>query len=55
MNKFRVEAKKQAIGKESMMQSDGWTGINHHHLVAFMITVNKKVHYAEIGVVHFKE
>jgi len=30
-------------GKEATMQSDGWTGINNHHLVAFMITMNKKV------------
>jgi hypothetical protein len=43
VKEFRAEAKQQAKGKESTMQSDGWTGINHHHLVAFMITVNKKV------------
>lgn len=40
---FRMEVKKKVENKEATIQSDGWTGINNHHLVAFMITADKKV------------
>ncbi|KAF8152004.1 hypothetical protein BJ912DRAFT_1027651 [Pholiota molesta] len=35
-------------GSEATMQSYGWTGINNHHLVAFMITANKKVQTVDV-------
>ena len=40
---FRAEAKAAAHGHEATLQADGWTGVNHHHLIAFMITVDGKV------------
>ena len=43
VNEFREEAKRKCSGKEATMQSDGWTGINHHHLLAFMIMADQKV------------
>jgi len=40
---YRVQAKAGTRGCEGTIQADGWTGGNHHHLIAFMITVNGKV------------
>jgi len=40
---FRAEAKAAACECEATIQADGWTGVNHHYLIAFMITVNGKV------------
>lgn len=37
--------KKNVAGEEVTMQGDGWTGINNQHLLAFMITCDKKVSY----------
>jgi hypothetical protein len=42
---FRAAAKAAANGREATIQADGWTGVNHHHLIAFMITVDGKVCY----------
>ena len=36
-------AKAKAKGKYATLKADGWTGENHHHLIAFMITTEKKV------------
>jgi hypothetical protein len=36
-------AKESMRGQNATIQADGWTGVNFHHLLAFMITVNKKV------------
>jgi hypothetical protein len=36
-------AKAHSRNQNATIQADGWTGINFHHLLAFMITVNKKV------------
>ncbi|KAE9388778.1 hypothetical protein BT96DRAFT_773704, partial [Gymnopus androsaceus JB14] len=33
----------QANSANVTAQCDGWSGINHHHLIAFMMTVNQKV------------
>jgi hypothetical protein len=41
--------KKHVAGKEVTMQGDGWTGINNQHLLAFMITCDKKVRYLLIS------
>lgn len=46
VTEFHEVVKQQTVGKEATIQSDGWTGINNHHLVAFMITADKKVRAA---------
>jgi hypothetical protein len=38
-----MEVKMKVTNQEATIQSDGWTGLNNHHLVAFMITADKKV------------
>lgn len=40
---LRAEAKVFVKGQNATVQADGWTGENHHHLIAFMITANQKV------------
>jgi hypothetical protein len=40
---FRAEAKAAVNGHEATIQADGWTGVNHHHLIVFMIMVDGKV------------
>ena len=48
---FRAAAKAAANGREATIQADGWTGVNHHHLIAFMITVDGKVYYYLINLI----
>lgn len=48
----RETAKANVKGQEATLQSDGWTGINNHHLVAYMITVNKKVGSYQRSIIH---
>ena len=43
VEEFRMEVKMKVAKQEATIQSDGWTGVNNHHLVAFMITADKKV------------
>jgi hypothetical protein len=43
VDKLQNAAKKEMRGKNATLQADGWTGGNHRHLVAFMITADKKV------------
>ena len=40
---YRQNAKESSKGQNATIQADGWTGTNFHHLIAFMIAVNKKV------------
>lgn len=40
---YQQIAKEASRGQNATIQADGWTGLNFHHLLAFMITVNKKV------------
>jgi hypothetical protein len=40
---LRNEAMKSVKGVEVTVQGDGWTGQNHHHLITFMVTADKKV------------
>jgi hypothetical protein len=40
---YRQTAKQSTKGQNATIQADGWTGSNFHHLLAFMIAVNKKV------------
>ena len=41
--KYRQHSKESAKGQNATIQADGWTAVNFHHLLAFMITTNKKV------------
>lgn len=43
VDELQTAAKKETRGKNATVQADGWTGGNHRHLVAFMITAEKKV------------
>lgn len=43
VKEIRNQAKKEVHGQNVTIQADGWTGENHHHLIAFMITVRTKV------------
>ncbi|KZP02551.1 hypothetical protein FIBSPDRAFT_770553 [Athelia psychrophila] len=45
---FHAEAKAAARGCDATIQSDGWTGVNHHHLIAFMITVDGKIRTVKV-------
>lgn len=40
---IRAGIKSKVEGKLATVQCDGWTGANSHHLVAFMVTVQKQV------------
>ncbi|KAE9385655.1 hypothetical protein BT96DRAFT_750704, partial [Gymnopus androsaceus JB14] len=39
----RAQHDAQANNANVTAQCDGWSGVNHHHLIAFMITTNGKV------------
>jgi len=43
VKEVQEKVKKHVAGKEVTMQGDGWTGVNNQHLLAFMITCDKKV------------
>jgi len=45
VDELQNAAKNETQGKNVTVQADGWTGGNHRHLVAFMITADKKVQY----------
>ena len=45
VKEVQEKIKKHVAGKEVTMQGDGWTGVNNQHLLAFMITCDKKVCY----------
>ncbi|KAJ3755217.1 hypothetical protein EV360DRAFT_20101, partial [Lentinula raphanica] len=34
--------------REVTMQADGWTGLNHSHLVAFMVSADRKIHTVDV-------
>ena len=38
VNRYQQAAKDASRGCEGTLQTDGWTGVNFHHLVAFMVT-----------------
>lgn len=40
--RYRNEAKKTCSGSLATLQCDGWSGINFHHFLAFMITTDKR-------------
>ncbi|KAL0563282.1 hypothetical protein V5O48_018790 [Marasmius crinis-equi] len=45
---LRSQVKEEVEGCNAILQNDGWTGKNHHHLSAFMIAVAAKRVYAEV-------
>ncbi|KAJ6630279.1 ribonuclease H-like domain-containing protein [Mycena sp. CBHHK59/15] len=47
-NKVRAEVQSNLTGKNATIQGDGWTGINHHHLNAFMATVEHALHTVRV-------
>lgn len=42
---YRQIAKDSSRDQNTTIQADGWTGANFHHLLAFMISVRKKVRF----------
>jgi hypothetical protein len=40
---LHASARAAAKGHEATLQADRWTGVNNHHLLAFMITADGKV------------
>ena len=43
VEEYRTVAKESSRSQNATIQADGWTGVNFHHLLAFMIAVKKKV------------
>ncbi|EIW78735.1 hypothetical protein CONPUDRAFT_18585, partial [Coniophora puteana RWD-64-598 SS2] len=48
VSELRTAVKQAVKGHESTLQADGWTGINNHHLLAFMITTQTKIHTVNV-------
>ncbi|KJA13408.1 hypothetical protein HYPSUDRAFT_114015, partial [Hypholoma sublateritium FD-334 SS-4] len=48
VTELREKAKSEAAGNFATVQADGWTGMNHRHLIAFMITADKKVYTVRV-------
>jgi hypothetical protein len=40
---IREKVKASVRGQDVTLQGDGWTGLNNHHLIAFMLTCEKRV------------
>lgn len=45
---FRANARADSEGYYGTLQDDGWTGINHHHLLASMVSANGQVHSIQV-------
>ncbi|SJK98740.1 uncharacterized protein ARMOST_02009 [Armillaria ostoyae] len=43
LDAMRASVRHEAAGQSITAQCDGWSGENHHHYIAFMVTVNGKV------------
>ncbi|KIY49894.1 hypothetical protein FISHEDRAFT_31177, partial [Fistulina hepatica ATCC 64428] len=41
-------AKAHSEGRNATLQGDGWTGVNFHHLICFMITVERTLHTVHV-------
>ena len=48
VNNFREVAKAATKGQEATLQSNGWTGTNNHHLLAYMILADGKVFMVQV-------
>ncbi|KIJ10127.1 hypothetical protein PAXINDRAFT_86523 [Paxillus involutus ATCC 200175] len=44
LNVLKASAQVECRGSEATLQCDGWTGENHHHLIGFMMTAQRKLH-----------
>jgi hypothetical protein len=44
ITELHASARAATKGHEATLQADGWTGVNNHHLLAFMIMADCKVH-----------
>ena len=53
IDEHRAQAKAATRGKDVTVQGDGWTGLNLHHLVAFMITTAGKVRLIYLIDAHY--
>jgi hypothetical protein len=42
VNRFREAAKIRSKGLEATIQCDGWSGVNFHHYLAFMVTTSSR-------------
>ncbi|KAH7921716.1 hypothetical protein BV22DRAFT_1018795 [Leucogyrophana mollusca] len=45
---LRAGVKEVVRGRETTVQADGWTGINNHHLIAFMVMADRKVYTVRV-------
>jgi hypothetical protein len=43
LRELRKDAKASVMGCDATVQCDGWSGLNGHHLIAFMIASNSRV------------
>lgn len=43
VRQIREQVRKAVKAKEATLQADGWSGVNRHHYIGFMISVNGKV------------
>jgi len=43
VEQLRDQSRTEVGGKDATLQADGWTGENHRHIIAYMITANEKV------------
>ncbi|KAJ7145947.1 hypothetical protein C8R44DRAFT_599192, partial [Mycena epipterygia] len=44
----RADVQSNLTGRNVTIQGDVWTGINHHHLNAFMATVERTLHTVKV-------
>lgn len=42
LHKIRQQAMKTTLGCEATIQCDGWTALNTHHYIAFMVTTSTR-------------
>ncbi|KIM66584.1 hypothetical protein SCLCIDRAFT_110226, partial [Scleroderma citrinum Foug A] len=49
VDQYRQLAKSTSKGCQATLQTDGWTGINFHHLVAFMVTTVHTVRVVDVS------
>ncbi|KAG1724136.1 hypothetical protein EDB19DRAFT_1897951 [Suillus lakei] len=48
LNRLKTVAKEECRGANATLQCDGWTGENHHHLLGFMMTAQRKLHTVKV-------
>ncbi|THU76269.1 hypothetical protein K435DRAFT_705179, partial [Dendrothele bispora CBS 962.96] len=48
IKQVRSSVAASVYGREITLQADGWTGLNHTHLVAFMLSTDEKIHTVDV-------